>query len=124
MLYEVITNDQARAGALLAELDPIRLPLPLKIALTLGRSADPHALFHGPEAGPGLGLACALAEVCGFSAIPPAPLPFWSRVSPGDLQKESSSHPFDRNFLLASLDSQWRADKSPEMARRLGFLFV
>jgi len=123
LAYALAANDDTRADALLAELDPARLSLPLKLALTIGRGADPRAFFHGPEAGPGLGLACALAEVCGLSALTPVPLPFWERVSAGDLQKDADSHPFDRNLLMAAMDAAWRSEKSSELARRLGFLF-
>lgn len=117
-------EDAERAAAHLAEVNPKRLPLSLKLHLSFATKQHPRALFDQNAEDSGLlELSCWIAAAAGYSALGRETLPFWSSLAPDDIELESASHPLDQALLLAGFDSAFARAPSAGLARRVGYLF-
>jgi|GEM_PF-6183547 len=117
-------GDLERAAAYLAEVDPKRLPLSLKLHFSFSSGQHPRFLFQQNAEDSGLlELSCWIAAAAGYSALGRETLPFWSSLAPDDVELESASRPLDQALLLAGFDAAFARAPSSTLARRVGYLF-
>lgn len=123
LAHALAVGDETRMKIVLGQLDPDRLALPLKLGLVLVHAGQPRNFFKSQDAKPGLGLVLRLAEAAGLSGPSPSTLPFWTRLTPDEALEAAKTHPFDQLLQLAALETQWAKSPSPDLAKRVGFLF-
>ncbi|EPR42287.1 hypothetical protein dsx2_0214 [Desulfovibrio sp. X2] len=122
LAFALLGQETARVSALAKELAPSRLPLSLKLALSISRRESPRGFFKDDDTA-GFGLLRHLTEAAGFAAYGDTGIPFWTELTPAGCLDASARHPFDQCLLLAALTDSWDGSPSPALARRLGLLF-
>lgn len=120
----ILAGDNAGARELWPSLDRSLLPPSLVLAGTILSDESAQAQTPiGPLPSPGMRhLVIALAEAGGSTL--PGQAPFWTQAAPDQLAGLATRRwPLDPHLLLAHWTRQWSVQPSPELARRVAFLF-
>lgn len=126
LAFAVLAGENQQAKNIWKNLDRPALPLSLKLAGVILFNEAPRAVLPKDirEARRLFSVISPLASAAG-ARFPESPnAPFWLRLNKDEINSAMAGHwPLDRLLILADWDRRWSEGQSPDLARRILFLF-